>query len=364
MAKPREFFSVQHIKSGPAAWAVLAALAAAFAGVLSLLHIAAGFLIGPMIAAIWLAARGTQLRVPEPLFYFAQGVIGCLVARSITPAIIGTLRGDWLIFLLVILAIIAASTLVGYVLVRQRLLPGTSAVWGTSAGAATAMTMMAADYGEDIRFVAFMQYLRAAIVALCSTFIAEACGGTTAAASPALPARHLMNWGGFGATIIVIIVGIYIAKRLKIPGGTIIVPMALGAAVQLSGTAPMTLPPAFLAASYAVIGISIGLRFTKDTVKAASKALPAILVAIFALMASCAALGGVLSALTGISWLTAYFATTPGGMDSAAIIASGTNVDMPFVMALQFARFILVVLLGPHAARFAAERSLSENSSK
>ena len=49
-----------------------------------------------------------------------------------------------------------------------------------------------------------------------------------------------MNWGGFGATIIVIIVGIYIAKRLKIPGGTIIVPMALGAAVQLSGTAPMT----------------------------------------------------------------------------------------------------------------------------
>lgn len=48
----------------------------------------------------------------------------------------------------------------------------------------------------------------------------------------------------------------------------------------------------------------------------------------------------------GIDPLTAYLATSPGGLDSIAIIATSTPVDLPFVMALQTARFLLVLLLG------------------
>ena len=38
--------------------------------------------------------------------------------------------------------------------------------------------------------------------------------------------------------------------------------------------------------------------------------------------------------------LTAYLATSPGGADSVAIIAASTKVDMPFIMAMQMARFL------------------------
>lgn len=44
-------------------------------------------------------------------------------------------------------------------------------------------------------------------------------------------------------------------------------------------------------------------------------------------------------------------ATSPGGVDSVAVIASGATVDLPVVMALQTARFLLILLFGPLIAR-------------
>jgi uncharacterized membrane protein AbrB (regulator of aidB expression) len=46
---------------------------------------------------------------------------------------------------------------------------------------------------------------------------------------------------------------------------------------------------------------------------------------------------------------------SPGGADSVAIIAASSNVDLPFVMARQTARFILVLLVGPTLARTVAK---------
>ena len=60
-------------------------------------------------------------------------------------------------------------------------------------------------------------------------------------------------------------------------------------------------------------------------------------------------------ALSGADALTAYLATSPGGMDSVAVIAAACpNVDLPYVMTFQTARFFLVVLLAPRLARFMA----------
>ncbi|WP_245746841.1 AbrB family transcriptional regulator [Paraburkholderia lycopersici] len=39
-----------------------------------------------------------------------------------------------------------------------------------------------------------------------------------------------------------------------------------------------------------------------------------------------------------------------------AIIAASTSVDVRFVMAMQMARFLAVLVIGPAAARFLARR--------
>ena len=64
----------------------------------------------------------------------------------------------------------------------------------------------------------------------------------------------------------------------------------------------------------------------------------------------------LLHVFAGIDPLTAYLATSPGGADSVAIIAASSHVDVPFVMALQTGRFLVVLLIGPRLARFVARR--------
>ena len=67
-------------------------------------------------------------------------------------------------------------------------------------------------------------------------------------------------------------------------------------------------------------------------------------------------LATLLVVLAGIDPLTAYLATSPGGADSAAIIAMASNVDVAFVMAMQTTRLVLVLLVGPSLAGFIARR--------
>jgi hypothetical protein len=95
-----------------------------------------------------------------------------------------------------------------------------------------------------------------------------------------------------------------------------------------------------------------------------ARALPRVTAAIASLIAICAGLGYVLVLIAGIDPLTAYLAMSPGGADSVAIIAVGSNVDMPFVMAMQTARFILVLSLGPSLARFLARRAYNKGRSE
>jgi uncharacterized membrane protein AbrB (regulator of aidB expression) len=71
-------------------------------------------------------------------------------------------------------------------------------------------------------------------------------------------------------------------------------------------------------------------------------------------MAFCGILAGTLTAFFHIDPPTAYLATSPGGVDAAAIIAASTEVDTPFVMAMQTVRMIVLLLVGPYIARWVA----------
>jgi membrane AbrB-like protein len=122
----------------------------------------------------------------------------------------------------------------------------------------------------------------------------------------------------------------------------------------------MQLPQWLLAVSYAAVGWSIGLNFTRPILRHATRALPQIIGSIIVLIAFCGGLAWLISHILGIDPLTAYLATSPGGMDSVAIIAAAAqNVDISFVMALQSARFLVVLLVGPSVARLVA-RSIRE----
>jgi uncharacterized protein len=342
-------------------WVVLLVLSVLFATALIALRLPAALLLGPMVAGIVVAAADGELLVPNAAFLLAQGVIGAMVAHSIPASIMGEILQDWPLFLAGVTSVIAASGVIGWLLMRWRVLPGSTAVWGSSPGAATAMMLIAEAYGADIRLVALMQYLRVLLVAVLASIVARVWAPGASSSVADIIWFGPIPWAPFAETLALAGLGVVSARFLRIPAGSFLLPFGVGMALQDIGLVSIELPPWLLALSYALIGWSIGLRFTGAILVHAARALPRIIASNLALIAICAGLAAILVAMAGIDPLTAYLATSPGGVDAAAIIAASSKVDLPFIMAMQTTRFVLVILIGPSVARFVAGRG---NASK
>ena len=154
-------------------WAALLALSVLAVAAFEAARLPAALLLGCMVAAIGVGAASGGIAVPRVAFVLAQGIVGCLIARSIPLAILGTIVADWPLFLATVIAVVGACTALGWVLARYRVLPGTVAIWGLSPGAASVMTIMAGEFGSDMRLVAFMQYFRVVCVSALAPVVAR-----------------------------------------------------------------------------------------------------------------------------------------------------------------------------------------------
>lgn len=336
-------------------WGVLLGLSLLLAGLLNLLRLPAALLLGPMIAGICVATLDGAIDIPDQAFGLAQGLLGCLIG-GILAKLLGTGSGDWGVLVAGALSVVVFSSGLGWLLNRTGLLPGTTALWGLSPGAASAMTVMCEDYGADARIVGLMQYMRVVIVALIASTGARLLGATVAPAA-AVQLFGPIQWGPFAATLALAAAGPLVSKRLGLRAGALLLPMVAGAALVHFHVMTMELPRWLLACGYAAIGWRVGLRFTVRLLLQAARALPQILMCTFTLIAMCGVLAMLLVEFAGIDPITAWLATNPGGADTAAIIASSSqNVDAGFIMTMQTVRFITVLVLGPFFAKLLSPR--------
>jgi uncharacterized protein len=352
---PNHGFLQRALAGRAVAWGGVLALSVAFVLVLEAVRVPAALLLGPMLAAILIAANGAEIRVPRNVFVAAQAIIGCMIARSIPLSIGGEIIRDWPLFVAGVLSVVAASSALGWLLVRWRVLPGTTAIWGSAPGAASAMVLMADAYGADIRLVAFMQYLRVVCVAVMASVVSRIWVGSGEAVTAGVVWFPATAWISFAETAALAGFGAMAGRRLRIPAGSLLAPLVIGVALQDVGWMQIELPPWLLAVSYSFVGWSIGLRFTRPILVHAARALPRVLASILVLMVTCGLFAAFLVVVAHVDPLTAYLATNPGGADSVAIIAVSSNVDLPFVMAMQTARLVVVLLTGPGLARLIAD---------
>jgi membrane AbrB-like protein len=160
-----------------------------------------------------------------------------------------------------------------------------------------------------------------------------------------------------GETAALAIGGPYLARALRIPAGAFLVPMAIGIVLVHIGLMRIELPTWLLVGAYAFVGWNIGLRFTRPLLLHAARSLPVVVAFTLLLIALCGAVAGLLVVGAGVDPLTAYLATSPGGIDSVAIISAASGGDVSFVMAMQTVRLLAVLFLGPPLTKFLALRA-------
>ena len=317
-------------------WLILLLLSVLFSSLLLRIHLPAALLLGPLIAGLILSLRGVKLSIPRPCYLAAQAIVGCMIARAINPSVFGVLFNNWALVLAILLTTLAISGLTGWLLVRYSALPGATGAWGSSPGGASAMVVMAQEYGADVRLVALMQYLRVLFVVGAAALVVRYALGNEAQEMTQdivwFPSLTL----NFPFTLLLTAVACWLGMRLRIPSGARLM---------------LELPEWLLAMAYAVLGWTVGLQFNKAIFLLALKTLPQIIASILGLILMCALMALALTHILQMDFMTAYLATSPGGLDTVAIIAAGTRADMSFIMALQTLRLFTILLTGPAMAR-------------
>jgi len=347
-------------------WALLLATSLFMGSILHLLSFPAAFLIGAMLAGIAFSTRGTRLVLPRKLFVCAQALIGCSVANSINADILVTIAGNWWIMILIVTSTILAGALVGWLLTRSQALPGTTAAWGSTPGAAAAMVSMAEHYGADFRLVALMQYLRVFVVILSASSVAHyLISGVSLVPDETTITPSILAFGDVPpllSGLAVAITGGWIGQRLRIPAGALLVPMLLGAIVHSGGIAEIRQPFWLQAIAALWLGWYVGLGFNRRFLTNAIGILPQLLFSAILLIGFCLIPAWLLVYTLQIDPLTAYLSTSPGGLDSLVLIAMSSRADVPFVVAVQTLRLFLVILTGPFIARFISKHAPPDNS--
>jgi membrane AbrB-like protein len=221
------------------------------------------------------------------------------------------------------------------------------------AGGATGITVMARELGADEQMVAVLQYLRVVLIVLTMPVVAlllfgaepGSGGGTVAGGGPGW-------WAELGFTVGCGLVGTLLAGLLRVPVASLLGPMLVAAALDLGGlSAGAGVPVPLEDLAFLLVGLQVGVNFTRSSLRLVGRALPLALLVIVGLVCACAGLGTLLAATTGVSPLDGYLATTPGGMNAVLLMATDSGADATFVLAVQVLRLFAMLLSAPLVAR-------------
>lgn len=310
-------------------------------------------LFGGLIAGIVVAFRTSEPPdIPRPLNVVAQALVGIVIGASVTTPALRRIMADWPSVVGVTVATLALSVGSGLALARLHRLDRPTGVFAMIAGGAASITAIADDLHADARVVSVLQYLRVllvlvtlpAVVAL--VFAPDSSGAATT--DPATPLGPSLLF-----TVISLVGGVAVARLIPVSTFTLLGPMLVAAVLVLGGwLGPVEVPYALTAASYALIGLAVGLKFTPASLAAIGRLLPSAVTLIVAVLVLCALLGAALSATTGVDHLTAYLATTPGGLFAVLAAATDADAEPTYVFAVQLARLLTILLLAPLLARW------------
>ncbi len=294
---------------------------------------------------------GRALRLPESGVTAAHGVIGVTVGVTVQPTTLSAVAGHWLPVTLVTIATLALSIGAGPLLARWTPIDAPTAALGLIAGGASGITAMSDDLGADSRIVAVLQYLRILLIVLLMPAVVVLLFGGEGASSTSTGSLST-DVRALPAVAVLAAAGAWTGRRLRLPTPGLLGPLLLtapAAALDVPGTDAV--PPLLQSLAFAVLGAHVGLRFTTQTLHTLRRALPVVLLLMAALLAANAALGLLLSALTGISPLDGYLATTPGGLYVVLAVAAGSGADTTVVLAVQVLRLLVMLVAAPAVLR-------------
>jgi membrane AbrB-like protein len=310
------------------------------------------WMIGPLLATSLLSIAGAPTESWGPLRNGGQWTIGAALGLYFTPQVMGLVAGLWWAIALGIVWALVLGWLFGAWLYRVHaprmhgvpasMMRATSYFSG-AIGAASEMTLLAERENARTDLVAASHSLRLLIVTITIPFVLQWSGLHGIDILP--PATRVVDWPGLALMAVLTGAGALAMDKMGRANPWFMGALVVSMGFAMAGISFSAVPQWLVNAAQLVIGVSLGVRFRADFLRAAPHWLASVAVGTLGLMGICALFAAVLAWGTGLPWVTLLLGTSPGGITEMAITAKVLQLGVPVVTAFQVCRLIAVLIL-------------------
>lgn len=162
-------------------------------------------------------------------------------------------------------------------------------------------------------------------------------------------------------TLIIGLIGGYVGIKLKIPAGAMIGSMIFVGGYNIF-TSSGYMPTNFKLIAQIIIGCTVGLNFTMDSVLGLKKIIIPSIILVIGLTTLSIVLGFIIHKLTGIDLQTALFSAAPGGLADMTIMSEAFGAQTHIVALLHLIRLTTVLTVLPVVIKILTSNILQYSS--
>lgn len=300
------------------------------------------WMLGAMTATMVASFTGARISLPSQIRKPMIGVVGVTLGSAFTPDRLAGM-GAWLPSLSILpIYVVTIGCLILVYLRQLAVFDGKTAFFAATPGGLSEMIILADQQGGDMRSVALFHSARLVLIVFSipiatNLFVDLAPVSPIEVRSEPLGLDQLMILAGS------LVVGWFLAVRIKLPSPSFMGPLFLSSAVHLAGLTHASPPFVVVAAAQLAIGTSVGCRFSGVPFSLILKTLAigaggSLLMFLVTLLF---ALG--LTYVTGSHLALLLLAFIPGGFPEMSLIALGMGFDPAFVVTHHGLRVLFIV---------------------
>lgn len=311
------------------------------------------------ICAIALASRFPSLTIRAPKVFSspARAVLGITVGSAFNPTILHYL-GDFISSIVLILPFVILVTFCGVLYYSKWLkFDKMTAYFSAMPGGLLEMITLAEAMGANVYRVTLTQSARLLFIVFTLPFMIQYLSHVSLSGNRSIT-QSFLNSNPHDMVIITIcaLIGWWGALKLKIPGGTMIGPMFLGAIIYGSGWVSSRPPNEVIRLIQLILGTTVGFVFVGVSFKEITKVLFQTL-GYFIVLALIATLFVIfVSYMTEFPLLSIVLAFSPGGQSEMNLIAIIVGANLPYVALHHIVRLLLVMSVAPVFVKYVRKK--------
>ena len=321
---------------------VLAPIAGLTGYVASLAGVPLAWLLGALFATALVSIAVRPVSVPKPAYKAGQVMVGVAVGLTVSAEILSHLGPHALLAPALAVISIATGRTLYPILWRFGGVSRSTAYFSLVPAGIAEMADQAGKRGADVGAVASFHAFRVGLLVIILPVLMVLVFGSGAQA----PAEAPETWAAAGWTpslAVALAIGVLaalVSSRLGLPGAYVLGPMATVAVLSGAGLIDARTPPTLLAVAQVLLGLGIGVRFTRETLQRLPQALSVGLPLLLLHAAVMVGLGVVLALLFRLDPAVMALGASAGGIGEMVPRAKAVGADAAIVTFYQVVRGI------------------------